>query len=390
MPKQVCNEDIMRRTIILILITSILFACNPQTNEQHAKAKVSLQNTLDSLREKHHLPGAVLLVKTPDLHNVFTSGMTDFEGGETITPDTLFGIGSITKTIISAMILKLEAEGKLSIHDSIGSYFPQYPRWKNVTIEQLLNMTSGIFNYMNDKTYQNDLNANFQKNWNTDELIDLAYQHPDNFDAGTHWSYTNTGYLLLGKIITQVKKQAISDVLYTEFFAPLKMQHSFFGINGYAPAVFDQMAMGYYNGVKMNDSLLTNLGPATGGMVMSANDLSTWLDHLFIKKDLLPEKQLNEMLVSSPYSLGKLRPPTAQFALGVGVVQDPEFGEMISYTGVTPVGTSMYLWLPENQILIIAMVSLNRQGDKDYDMLFLDRPFIRNVLTTLNDMLKNK
>lgn len=373
----------MRKAIFAIMISSILFACTPQTNEEQAHAKVSLQNTLDSLREQHHIPGAVLLVKTPGFEDVFTSGMTAFEGGKPVTPDTLFGIGSITKTIVSAMVLKLEAEGKLSIHDPIGQYLPQYPRWGKITIEQLLNMTSGIFNYMNDKTYQDDLNAHFKQDWNTDQLIDLAYQHTDDFKPGSNWSYTNTAYLLLGEIISHVTKHSVSDTLNEAFFKPYKMRHAFFGVNGYPPAVFNQMAQGYYNGVRMNNMLLTNLGPATGGMVMSANDLSMWLDHLFIKKDLLPEKQLSEMLEATPHSLGKLRPPTAQWGLGVGVVRDPEFGKMISYAGVTPAGTAMYLWLPEKQILIIALVSLDRHGDKDYDILFLDKPFVRNILMNL-------
>ena len=370
----------MKKVIFLLLITSILFACSPQTNDEQAQVKVSLQSTLDALREEHHIPGAVLLVKTPEFEDVFVSGMTAFEDGNPITPDTMFGIGSITKTIVSALVLKLEAERKLSIHDPIGKYFPQYPRWGKITIEQLLNMTSGIFNYMNDKTYQDDLNAHFKQNWNTEQMIGLAYKHTDDFKPGSSWNYTNTAYLLLGEIIAQVSKQSVSDTLNKTFFKPYEMQHAYFGVNGYPSAVFNKMAKGYYNGVKMNSTLLTNLGSANGGMVMSANDLYTWLDHLFIKKDMLPENQLNEMLQPGPHSLGKLRPATAQFGLGLGIYQDSEFGEMLSFAGVTPVGTAMYVWLPEKNTLIIAMLGLDRHGDEDYDMLFIDKPFIRNVL----------
>jgi D-alanyl-D-alanine carboxypeptidase len=362
----------------------MLFACSPQTNEEQAKVKVSLQSALDSLGEEHHIPGAVLLVKTPGFEDVLVSGTTEFEDGKPITSDTMFGIGSITKTIISSLVLKLEAEGKLSIHDPIGQYFPQYPRWGKITIEQLLNMTSGIYNYMNDKTYQDDLNANFKQNWNTEQMIGLAYQHADDFNPGSSWNYTNTAYLLLGEIIAQVSKESVSDTLNQAFFKPYEMQHAYFAVNGYPSSVFNKMAKGYYNGVKMNSTLLTNLGSANGGMVMSANDLSTWLDHLFIKQDMLPQTQLHEMLQPAPHSLGKLRPATAQFGLGLGIYQDPEFGEMFSFAGVTPVSTAMYVWLPKNETLIIAMLGLDRHGDKDYDMLFIDKPFIKNVLTGLD------
>jgi hypothetical protein len=122
---------------------------------------------------------------------------------------------------------------------------------------------------------------------------------------------------------------------------------------------------------------------------MSANDLKIWFEHLFIQKDLLPKKQLNEMLTPAPKSLGKMRPPSAQFAMGVGVFDDAEMGNMISFTGVTPTGTAMYLWIPEKQTLIIAMATLDRHGDKDYDILFLDKPFVKDILTSLEEYYAN-
>ncbi len=148
-------------------------------------------------------------------------------------------------------------------------------------------------------------------------------------------------------------------------------------------AASDRLAQGYYNGVLMKSSLLKNIGFASGGMAMSARDLATFLEHLFIQKDLLPEKQLSEMITGVPSSLGKMRPPNAQFALGLGVLNDGELGEIFSYTGVIPTGTAMYLWIPEKQTLIIAFASLDRYGDKDYDILFLDKPFVKNVLGLL-------
>lgn len=372
----------MIKRFLIILMSITLFSCSPKTNEDKRLSE-SLQKSLDTLREEYHIPGAVLLVKTPDFEGVFTTGQTAFERGKPITSNTLFSIGSITKTFISTLILKLESEDKLSIHDPLSKYLPQYSRWENITIEQLLDMTSGINNYTNDDKFKNDLEQHFKQDWNSDLLIDMAYQYPDDFKPGTNWNYTNTAYLLLGKIIEKVTNESVSDALNDHFFKPLNMQHAFFGINGYPPSVFNQIALGYYNGVIMSPTLLTNLGPASGGMVMSANDLAIWLEHLFIKKDLLPEKQFNEMLTPATKSLGKMRPTSAQFAKGLGVFDDEEMGKMYSFTGVTPTGTAMYLWIPKKQTLMIAMATLDRHGDKDYDIFFLDKPFVKNILSSL-------
>lgn len=137
--------------------------------------------SISNWRAQHHVPDVVIYTQTPNDKTLIRSG---------IITDKLFGVGSITKTFISALILDLESKQKLSINDPIGPYFPQYPRWHSITIKQLMNMTSGIFNYMNDKQYSEDLNNNFQKNWDTDSLIELAYHHQDDFIAGENWNYT--------------------------------------------------------------------------------------------------------------------------------------------------------------------------------------------------------
>lgn len=362
----------MKKTILLLLASMVLIVCGYEYFDSKKHFEKSLQENLNLLVEQYHVPGAVLLIQSPQYNGIFTVGKTDLKTGKPITADTLFGIGSITKTIISAMILKLEAEGKLNIYNPIGEYFPQYPRWQDVTIEQLLNMTSGIFNYMNDEKYKNDLNANFKRDWNTDQLINLAYQHADDFKSGTNWSYTNTGYLLLGKIIAQVTGQSVCEALT-----------AYSGDKNCNLSLHENLALGYYNGTLMEPRLLTNIGFASGGMAMSVNDLSIFLNHLFIQQDILPAKQLNEMIKAAPHSAGKMRPPKAQFALGLGIFEDDKLGKILSYTAVIPTGTAMYLWIPQRHTLIITFSSLDRHGDKDYDILFLDKPFVKNILALL-------
>ena len=313
---------------------------------------------------------AILAIKTPHTINTYTSNTTT---------NTLFGVGSITKTFISAAILKLEAENKLNINDPIGKYFPEYPRWQHITIKQLLNMTSGIFNYMNDPAYKKDLNDNYQKSWNTNKLINVAYQHDDDFKPGTNWNYTNTSYLMLGKIIEQVTKKSLEGVLKAYFFTPFKLKHTYYFADTYPKNIFNKIAKGFYNGEVIKPSFPHNIGAASGGMLMTAADLMMWTNHLFVKKDVVPNKQLNEMLTTVSIPIGKIKPQDSAYGLGV-TVSNVNKQKIIWYTGVTPYHTAIYLWQTSASKIIVAMASFNRKGDKNYDLLFPEKPLIKPLL----------
>lgn len=366
--------------LFLVLINALFnltLAANPTKN--------SIQDYLTQWRIKNNVPGVVVLIKTKDSQHIFSNGFIDLNKQASIKEDTLFGIGSITKTIISTMILKLEAEGKLSINDKIGKYFPQYLRWKNITIKQLLNMTSGIFNYMNDDQYTADLNSNYKQSWGNEQLINLAYKHADDFKPGKGWNYTNTGYLLLGKIIESITKKDLHQTLQDTFFDPLNIHHTFYQEDNYPQPLFSQMAMGYYNDAIIKPSLPHNLGAAAGGIVMSSSDLSTFIDHLFIKKDILPNRQLDEMLTGVQVPAGKIKPANSRYGLGLGITAKDNKAlpnkVFIWYTGVTPYHTAIYLWVPSTQTIIVVLASFNRHNDKNYDILFPEKDFVKKLLS---------
>jgi CubicO group peptidase (beta-lactamase class C family) len=225
------------------------------------------------------------------------------------------------------------------------------------------------------------LERNFAHRWGTNKLIDLSYHHPDNFKPGQGWGYNNTGYLLLGRIIEKVTHQPLSYVLNKEFFKPLEMSHTYYTENDYPPVIFEQLAKGYYNTKEVKASIGYNLGSSAGGIIMNGDDLANWISKLLVTKSLLPEKQLNEMLMG--VRADKIKPEDSKFGLGIILTKRDKLGEIIWYTGVTPTHTAAYIWIPSKNVLIIALASFDRHGDKDYDLLFPQNELLSKVIDVL-------
>lgn len=138
---------------------------------------------------------------------------------------SIFQIGSVTKQFTTAIIQKLQAEGKLNVQDVIGKYFPQFPRGDSITVEHLMLHTSGIYNYTNDKTFMEN---EVTKPANREKMIATFRDKSASFSPGANWQYSNSAYLLLGYIIESVTKKPYEQVVREYIFKPLKMTNSGF------------------------------------------------------------------------------------------------------------------------------------------------------------------
>ena len=185
----------------------------PNDNALHAALQKDLDQYLSARAKPEHISAISLSIS---LHgqsqNInLTAGTTKYAGGgDPAAPAQLWQIGSNTKAFTAAIILQLEAEGKLNINQTVGRFLPQYPAWKDITIHRLLDMTSGIPGYDLVDQMLADYAAHPKRNLTAAQLIAYVYPGAPHAPPATKgYAYSNTGYILAELIIEKVTHNSL-------------------------------------------------------------------------------------------------------------------------------------------------------------------------------------
>ena len=215
----------MKRLLLLqlcLLLRGTVHAQTADTSFDPALAQ-QLQSTLDVARQQQGVQGISAAVTVED--QGLWSGVTGISGpspAARITPEMRFGIASITKTFVAALTLTLAQEGVLTLDDSLHQWLPPLRNVDpSITIRQLLNHTSGVFNFFTHPSFWDQIRADLNHFWTSAEIFD-TFVDPPYFRPGTGYHYGSTNYLLLGMII----KEATGDVAATfrrRFWEPLAL-----------------------------------------------------------------------------------------------------------------------------------------------------------------------
>jgi CubicO group peptidase (beta-lactamase class C family) len=236
-------------------------------------------NAMFSELTRGEKPGAAVLVSR-DGKTLFEKGYgyASLEHQAPITPETKFRIGSITKQFTASAILRLQEQGKLSVDDHLSKYLPDYPRGDQVTLRHLLTHTSGIHSYTDKPDFVETVTVPIKS---AAAFIHSFENEPYDFSPGERWSYSNSGYFLLGFIVEKVSGEPYGDFLRTQFFEPLGMKDTGVYRNG---DVLLHDATGYaQNGEtieRARDWDMSRAGGA-GALYSTVEDLARWNDALF-------------------------------------------------------------------------------------------------------------
>jgi CubicO group peptidase (beta-lactamase class C family) len=273
---------------------------------------------LNALARQDRFIGSVLVAR--DGKVIFSKGygLANVELDVPNTPETKFRLGSVTKQFTAASILLLQERGKLSVQDPICKYFDNCPAaWSEVTIHRLLSHTGGIPNFTSFPDYLPKMMLPVTPQ----EMIARFKDKPLDFKPGEKWSYSNSGYFLLGYIIEKAAGESYESFLQKNVFDPLKMTSTGYD---HHDTILKQRATGYslVKGKMVNSAYLDMTQPYSAGSLYSTvEDLFLWNEALYSGK-LLSEKSRQAMMT----------PVKNEYAYGLGV-QTKSGRKMISHGG---------------------------------------------------------
>ena len=211
-------------------------------------------------------------------------GLANIEEDVSITPQTVFDIGSTSKQFTAASILLLEKQGKLSVHDDIRKYVPEIPDYGHkITILHLLNHTSGLRDYLT----LFELAGINTDSVTTDEdaLAIIANQKALNFEPGSEWLYSNSGFFLLSVIVKRVSSRTLAQFAAENIFTPLEMNSTVYRDDH--TQIVPNRALAYdkkekEGGYSLNVSYCEQTGD--GAVHTSVGDLLKWDENFYSGK----------------------------------------------------------------------------------------------------------
>ena len=266
-------------------------------------------------------PGALLLVRDGNRTVRLTAGLGNVARKTPMRPGDHFKIASLTKSYTATVVLQLVGEGKLSLDDNVEQRLPGLvPNGRKITIRQLLNHTSGLFDYFElPKFLKPYLSGNFGYYWAPRQLVRMGVSHKPLFAPGRGYSYSNTNYVLAQLIVERVTGKSLSTELKRRIFQPLHLRDTIYPTKPGLPSPY---AHGYKLLGKPPATDVTGLSPSmspgSGAIVSTARDVADFYRALLSGR-LLKPRQMQAMKTNVSERTGKVVVAGPGYGLGIGM-----------------------------------------------------------------------
>lgn len=347
--------------VVMLGFSETLYATHAKNDIEDTMPGSVLQQDVNKLRDI----GTVGVLAVTSHGNSMTrarAGVAQLGTNQPVDWNSHVRIGSNTKTFIATVLLQLEAEGKLSLNDSVERWLPGVVqgngnRGERIAIHQLLQHTSGVFDYIQDEDFTATIatrDAFYQNRFNTytpQQLVSIALSHAPNFAPGARWEYSNTNYTLAGMVIKAVTKNTWDIEVRNRIITPLGLHDtSEPGINPALPYPSPHGYQLFGTDGKYDDVTLHNMtwGGSAGSLISKPEDINRFFKAL-MQGRLLPPAQLAKMqaVVSMGHEYEEIW-PGASYGLGImrinlpcGGVYWSHGGDVLGFNntnGVTPDG----------------------------------------------------
>ena len=323
-----------------------------------AATKGRIDRIAAQVLEKTGVPSALLAIvmngKLVYTHAYGWARMADGAApGVAATPAMRYSIGSISKQFTAAAILMLQEDGKLLLDDAVGKYIPDLTRANQVTIRQILSHTSGYQDFWPEDYVMTPM----LHPESAQQILDTWGKKPLDFDPGTQWQYSNTNYVIAGRIVEQITGLPLMDFLTERIFRPLGMKSVW---NSDETQLTQADATPYYRHALGPLRVAPKEGRgwmfAAGELAMTAHDLALW-DASLIAQSVLKPESYKEMFTEVKLKDGK----GTQYGLGVGV-REMDGKRAIVHSGEVSGFVADNNVLPDNGVAVAVLTNQDAVG----------------------------
>jgi len=315
---------------------------------------VALDKELAGLVAERGLAGAsVAIMDNGQVLLARGYGKASLVSGEPVTPETMFNIGSVTKQFTTASILLLAQDGKLSVDDKVAKYYPSLTDAGNITLLDLMGHLSGYPDY-----YPLDfVDERLLKTASADEIIQRYATGKLDFPPRSRYSYSNTGFIILGRVVEKVSGQPFGEFVKRRILVPLRMTHTAFlpapGTAGFAT--------GYISfGLSPLEPAMHEVKDwlyAAGGLASTPSDLARW-DLALVEGRVLGPKYYK--IMTTPQMLADGR--TTRYGCGIGVRTTPEGETILAHSGAVSGFLAENYIIPRTKSAVVVLLNSEESG----------------------------
>ena len=310
-----------------------------------------LKTQIDSVFEKNHFNGSISVFQNGEKLYEKENGFENFKTKSKIDSNSVFAIGSLSKQFTAVLVLLQEEQGKLKINDKVSKYLVEFQpkEFENITIQQLLNHTSGL----------NDFGSGLLSK------------------PGKEFNYSNKGFRYLGELVEKVSGKSY-DENAKELFAKAGMK------NSSTPNLFQGKDFaGAYTGNSNNFQKIDNMpkrladkeiSVAAGGILSTVPDLHRWNDALYNGRILKPESLQKFMEKSS----GRNHPILGKMGYGFGIMMNPQKPVAYFHTGYVKGSPSLNIYYPETKTSVIILSNIADES-KGKDAIFIPHKEVKKL-----------
>ena len=332
-------------------------------NAATAKAATPIGQQIDAIvtdvLARAHYPGVAVAIRKGG-ETIYRKGfgLADIENQLAVTPETVFPIGSISKSFTALAVMQLVEQGKLSLDAPLRTYLADYrgPA-RDVALRHLLNHTSGIPNYTSAPGFPPDP----QLEQTHAQVVGYVAEKPLQFAPGERFSYSNTNSYLLGMVVEKVTGQSLPEYLRMRVFEPFGMLHTYFA--GYRP-IIGRRSRGYeleggnYLNAQQYD---VNYPFAAGAVLSTVDDLLRYQQGVFESSQVSPQTRARLL------TLDKLNDGTPlYYALGCLIVRQFEGHRKLSHSGVISGFSAHYAHYPDDELTVVVLTNLEHGAIPPY------------------------